>query len=59
MADAQDLASPYGKLHRVHDDGRVPRDNPFVGRAGAVASIWSYGHRNQQGLAIDPRTGDL
>ncbi|AMY07885.1 Soluble aldose sugar dehydrogenase YliI precursor [Luteitalea pratensis] len=59
MADAQDLASPYGKLHRVHDDGRVPSDNPFVGRAGAVASIWSYGHRNQQGLAIDPRNGDL
>lgn len=59
MADAQDLSSPYGKLHRVHDDGRVPKDNPFVGRAGAVASIWSYGHRNQQGLTIDPRTGDL
>jgi glucose/arabinose dehydrogenase len=59
MADAQDLASPYGKLHRVHDDGRVPSDNPFVGRATAVASIWSYGHRNQQGLAIDPRNGDL
>jgi glucose/arabinose dehydrogenase len=59
MADAQDLSSPYGKLHRVHDDGRVPADNPFVGRAGAVASIWSYGHRNQQGLTIDPRSGDL
>jgi aldose sugar dehydrogenase len=59
MADAQDLASPYGKLHRVHDDGRVPSDNPFVGRATALASIWSYGHRNQQGLAIDPRNGDL
>ena len=59
MGDAQDLASPYGKLHRVHDDGRVPADNPFVGRKGAVASIWSYGHRNQQGLAIDPRSGDL
>ncbi len=54
MADAQDLGSPYGKLHRVHDDGRVPADNPFVGRAGAVPSIWSYGHRNQQGLALEP-----
>lgn len=59
MGDAQDLASPYGKLHRVDADGRVPGDNPFVGRADAVASIWSYGHRNQQGLAIDPRTGEL
>jgi glucose/arabinose dehydrogenase len=59
MTDAQDLASPYGKLHRVHDDGRAPADNPFVGRSDAVASIWSYGHRNQQGLAIDPRDGGL
>jgi glucose/arabinose dehydrogenase len=59
MRDAQDLASPYGKLHRVHDDGRVPSDNPFAGRADVVGSIWSYGHRNQQGLAFDPRTGDL
>ncbi len=59
MDDAQDLASPYGKLHRVDAAGRVPADNPFVGRADAVASIWSYGHRNQQGLDIDPRTGDL
>jgi glucose/arabinose dehydrogenase len=59
MGDAQDLTSPYGKLHRVLDDGRVPDDNPFVGRRDAVASIWSYGHRNQQGLAVDPRTGTL
>lgn len=59
MRDAQDLASPYGKLHRVLDDGRVPEDNPFVGRSDAVASIWSYGHRNQQGLAFDPRDGRL
>jgi glucose/arabinose dehydrogenase len=56
---AQDLGSPYGKLHRVHDDGRVPDDNPFVGRPGVVASTWSYGHRNQQGLAIHPITGAL
>ena len=59
MGDAQDLSSPYGKLHRVRDDGGVPADNPFVGRAGAVPSIWSYGHRNQQGLAFDPRDGRL
>ena len=59
MADAQDLASPYGKLHRIHDDGRVPADNPFVDRPAAVKSVWSYGHRNQQGLAFHPVTGDL
>jgi glucose/arabinose dehydrogenase len=59
MPDSQDLASPYGKLHRIHDDGRVPADNPFVDRPGAVKSVWSYGHRNQQGLAFDPVTGDL
>jgi aldose sugar dehydrogenase len=56
---AQDLGSPYGKLHRVMDDGRIPPDNPFVDRAGAVKSIWSYGHRNQQGLAFHPTTGAL
>jgi aldose sugar dehydrogenase len=59
MADAQDLASPYGKLHRIHDDGRVPADNPFVDRPAVVKSVWSYGHRNQQGLAFHPVTGDL
>jgi glucose/arabinose dehydrogenase len=59
MADAQDLASPYGKLHRIRDDGTVPPDNPFVGRTGAVESIWSYGHRNQQGLALEPGTRAL
>lgn len=56
---AQDLTRPNGKIHRLHDDGRIPADNPFVGHAGAVTSIWSYGHRNPQGLAVDPRTGDL
>lgn len=54
---AQDLDSPVGKIHRVNLDGSVPADNPFVGRPGAVPSIWSYGHRNSQGLAIDPVTG--
>ncbi len=56
---AQDLASPLGKIHRVFDDGRIPPDNPFVGRAGAVPSIWSYGHRHPQGLARHPGTGKL
>ena len=50
---AQDLSLPNGKIHRVHDDGRVPNDNPFVGREGALATIWSYGHRNPQGLVFD------
>src|SRR5690606_13688270 len=57
--DAQDLARPNGKVHRLHHDGRVPRDNPFVDRPGALPSIWSYGHRNPQGLARHPVTGDL
>ena len=56
---AQDLSNHHGKIVRLHDDGRVPADNPFVGRAGARPEIWSYGHRNVQGLAIDPETGDL
>lgn len=59
MAAAQDLSSPLGKIHRVEDDGKVPADNPFAGKAGALASIWSYGHRNPQGLAFDPSTGLL
>jgi glucose/arabinose dehydrogenase len=56
---AQDLASPLGKIHRVHDDFSVPKDNPFVSRQGAVPTIWSYGHRNPQGLSWDPVTGQL
>lgn len=56
---AQDLAKLQGKLVRLDLDGRIPRDNPFVGRKDARAEIWSYGHRNMQGLAIDPRTGRL
>jgi glucose/arabinose dehydrogenase len=56
---AQDLGRPLGKVHRVNDDGTVPADNPFVGRAGAVPTIWTYGHRNPQGLSIDPVSGLL
>ena len=56
---AQDLSNHHGKLVRLHDDGRVPADNPFVGRAGAKPEIWSYGHRNMQGIAIHPVTGDV
>jgi aldose sugar dehydrogenase len=56
---AQDLSNHHGKIVRLHDDGRVPPDNPFVNRAGARPEIWSYGHRNVQGLAIHPETGDV
>lgn len=56
---AQKLDMLQGKLVRLHLDGRVPRDNPFVGRKDARPEIWSYGHRNMQGLAFDPRTGKL
>lgn len=56
---AQDLSVPHGKIHRLHDDGRVPDDNPFLDVEGAVPSIWSYGHRNPQGLERHPETGRL
>jgi len=56
---AQDLSNHHGKIVRLHDDGRVPPDNPFVNRAGARPEIWSYGHRNVQGLALHPETGDI
>jgi aldose sugar dehydrogenase len=56
---AQQLDKLQGKLVRLNLDGSIPRDNPFVGRKDARPEIWSYGHRNMQGLAIDPRTGKL
>jgi glucose/arabinose dehydrogenase len=56
---AQDISNHHGTINRLHDDGRVPTDNPFVGRAGARPEIWSYGHRNLQGLMIHPETGEL
>lgn len=52
--DAQTLGNHHGKIIRVAKDGRVPRDNPFVNTAGALPEIWSYGHRNPQGLALAP-----
>jgi glucose/arabinose dehydrogenase len=57
--DAQKLTSHNGKILRLHDDGRVPKDNPFVDTPGAMPEIWSYGHRNPQGLSFDPATGAL
>lgn len=54
---AQDLGSHMGKTIRINADGGVPADNPFVGQAGAKPEIWSLGHRNMQGIAIQPGTG--
>ena len=56
---AQDLSSGLGKIVRLNLDGTVPRDNPFVGLAGARPEIWSYGHRNVQAAAVHPDTGQL
>ncbi len=55
----QDLKSMCGKVHRIHEDGRIPSDNPYVGQPGISGSIWSWGHRNPQSIAIHPTTGDL
>jgi glucose/arabinose dehydrogenase len=57
--EAQNLGNHLGKLIRITTDGTAPPDNPFVGRDGAKPEIWSFGHRNEQGLAINPATGDL
>jgi glucose/arabinose dehydrogenase len=57
MMDAQNINKPNGKVHRIFTDGRIPKDNPFAD--SQTPTIWSYGHRNPQGLAIDPRTGKL
>jgi glucose/arabinose dehydrogenase len=56
---AQALDNHVGKTLRIRDDGSVPPDNPFVGRAGAKPEIYTYGHRNGYGLAIHPETGSL
>ena len=56
---AQNLSNHQGTIIRLNEDGSVPADNPFVNRAGALPEIWSYGHRNPQGLAIHPETGDV
>lgn len=56
---AQDLSTHHGKVVRLHDDGRVPADNPFLTTPGALPEIWSYGHRSVQGAAVHPETNDL
>ena len=55
----QSLDNHCGKIHRIHDDGSIPQDNPFVDEAGAMPSIYSFGHRNPQGIAVHPVTGAI
>jgi len=59
MMDAQTPSNHKGKVLRLNDDGTAPADNPFVGRAGYKPEIYTLGHRNQLGLAINPATGDV
>ena len=56
---AQNLANHLGKIVRIRPDGSVPPDNPFVGRPDAKPEIWSFGHRNPQGLALHPASGRI
>ncbi|MCH8495397.1 MAG: PQQ-dependent sugar dehydrogenase, partial [Balneolales bacterium] len=56
---AQDLTSYAGKTLRLHDDGRIPSDNPFVGQENALDEIFTYGNRNQQGMILHPETGEI
>ena len=55
----QDLSLDGGKVYRLHDDGRIPKDNPFVSQTNAKTATYSYGHRNPQGMAKHPLTGDI
>jgi glucose/arabinose dehydrogenase len=59
MQEAQNVANHIGKVVRVTTDGKAPADNPFASRAGAAAEVYSLGHRNIQGMALNPTTGDL
>ena len=59
MKQAQDITQPNGKIHRIHRDGRIPTDNPFIGQPDAVTSIFTYGNRNPQGMATHPVTGGI
>ncbi|WMN07953.1 PQQ-dependent sugar dehydrogenase [Marivirga arenosa] len=59
MENAQSVGNPFGKIHRLYENGDLPEDNPFVKIPDAEHSIWSYGHRNPQGLQFHPATGNL
>jgi aldose sugar dehydrogenase len=58
-SNAQNGGSSWGKIHRLKDDGSIPADNPVVAGNTGPTSVYSYGHRNPQGLAINPETGEL
>ncbi len=55
----QDVNRDGGKVYRLHDDGKIPSDNPFVGIPGAKEAVFSFGHRNPQGMALHPTTGKI
>ena len=55
----QSIKRDGGKVYRLNDDGSIPADNPFVSKSGAKKAVYSYGHRNPQGLAIHPVTGEI
>lgn len=55
----QDISRDNGKVYRLNDDGSIPSDNPFVGEENAVEAIYSYGHRNPQGMILNPETGEI
>lgn len=55
----QDITRDNGKIYRLNDDGSIPNDNPFVGQNNAKTAIYSYGHRNPQGLILHPETGEI
>ena len=57
--EAQSLGNHYGAIVRVTDNGKVPADNPFVKDDAPLPEIWSYGHRNPQGILVDPQTGTV
>lgn len=58
-SNPQDLTRDGGKIYRLHDDGSIPKDNPFVSTPHAITAIYSYGHRNPQGMELHPETGAL
>lgn len=58
MEDAQDLSNHLGTIVRIRDDGSIPEDNPFIGRENAEPAIYTYGHRNTQGMALHPETNE-
>jgi glucose/arabinose dehydrogenase len=55
----QDITRDGGKIYRLHDDGRIPTDNPFYNSPNAKKAIYSFGHRNPQGMVIHPETGEI